>query len=56
MATSDNLKDEQDQFAAAFNEDEAPKQEMSEDEVFGLAEPKTEENAAEDGAEGRRDG
>ncbi len=53
MATQDQMKEDQDAFASAFNEDEAPRQEMSEDEAFGLAEPKAEEMAAEDGAEGQ---
>lgn len=53
MATQDQLNDDHKAFADAFNEDDAPKQEMSEDEAFGLAEPKTEETAAEDGAEGQ---
>jgi hypothetical protein len=53
MATTENMKDEQDAYAAAFNEEDTPKQEMSEDEAFGLAEPKSEETAAEDGAEGQ---
>lgn len=46
MATQQDL--ERDEFAAAFNEDDAPAAQMSEDEAFGLAEPKTEETAAED--------
>jgi hypothetical protein len=53
MATQDQLKEDQDAFSAAFNEEDAPKQEMSEDEAFGLSEPKGEENATEDGADGQ---
>jgi len=42
MATQDQMEDERDEFAAAFNEDDAPAQEMSEDEAFGLNEPAAE--------------
>lgn len=48
MATQNQMKDDVDEFAAAFNEDEAPATEMSDDEAFGLAQPKTEETVAED--------
>ena len=51
MATTDQFKDDQDEFAAAFNEDDAPAAEPSEDEAFGLSEPA--EAPAEDGAEGQ---
>lgn len=53
MATQDQLKEDQDAFGAAFNEEETPKQEMSEDEAFGLSEPKSEESVAEDGSDGQ---
>lgn len=53
MATTDQLKDEQDAYATAFNEEESPKEEMSEDQAFGLDQPKTEETANEDAADGQ---
>jgi hypothetical protein len=53
MATQDQMKDEQDEFAAAFNEDSAPAAQMSDDEAFGLADPVPASPAAEDGAEGQ---
>lgn len=56
MATTDSMKEDQDAYSAAFNEQEAPKQEMSEDEAFGIMpeEPKAaDQSAAEDGAEGQ---
>jgi len=39
MATTDTLKNDQDEFNAAFAEPEAEKPEVSEDEAFGLSEP-----------------
>jgi hypothetical protein len=63
--TNENLKDDQDAYSAAFNEEAQPAQEMSEDEAFGIkdeaAEPaatetKAADGAAEDGAEGQGDG
>jgi uncharacterized FlaG/YvyC family protein len=50
--TTEQLKDDEAAFASAFNEDQAPAAQMSEDEEFGLAEPAAEEPAAEakDGA------
>ncbi len=53
MATQDQMKGEQDEFAAAFNEDSAPAKEMSEDEAFGLSDPAPADPVAEDGAEGQ---
>lgn len=53
MATTDQLKEDQDAYSAAFNEDDTPAQDMSEDEAFGLSEPKSEETAAEDGQDGQ---
>lgn len=52
MATQDQLKDDHDAYAAAFNEEDAAKNEPSEDEAFGI-EPETPEPVAEDGAEGQ---
>jgi hypothetical protein len=37
--TTEQLKDDEAAFASAFNEDQAPAAQMSEDEEFGLAEP-----------------
>lgn len=54
MATPDQLKDDQDAFAAAFNEDDMAPQEMSDDEAFGLAEPQP--APAEDAADGQAAG
>lgn len=54
--TQDNLKEDQDAYSAAFNEEDAPKQEMSEDEAFGITPEKPAEaadDAAEDGADGQ---
>jgi hypothetical protein len=55
MATQDQLKDDQDAYSAAFNEDDAPKQEVSEDEAFGITpeKPADADNEPEDGAEGQ---
>lgn len=53
MATIDQMNDDEKEFAAAFNEDQAPAATPSEDEEFGLAEPaQPAEEAAEmkDGA------
>lgn len=53
MATQNQMKDDSDEFAAAFNEDDAAPAQMSEDEAFGLAEPKAEAMPAEDAGEGQ---
>lgn len=53
MATQDQMKDDQDAYSAAFNEEEQTKQEPTEDEAFGLAGPTTADNAAEDGSDGQ---
>lgn len=42
MATIDQMNDDEKEFAAAFNEDQAPAAAPSEDEEFGLAEPAAE--------------
>jgi len=63
--TNENLKDDQDAYSAAFNEEAQPAKEMSEDEAFGIkqeaVEPAADETAAasaaaEDGAPGQGDG
>lgn len=46
MATIDQMNDDEKEFAAAFNEDQAPAAQMSEDEEFGLAEPAAAEEPA----------
>lgn len=51
MATQDQLKDDHDAFAAAFNEEEPQKNEPTEDQAFGI-EAETPE-PAEDAAEGQ---
>lgn len=51
MATIDQMNDDEKEFAAAFNEDQAPAAQMSEDEEFGLAEPAAE--VAPEPAEGK---
>lgn len=56
--TNENLKDDQDAYSAAFNEEQQPAQEMSEDQAFGIEPEAAEESiaaegAAEDGAEGQ---
>lgn len=55
--TNENLKDDQDAYSAAFNEETQPAKEMSEDEAFGIEPEKAESDsamaAAEDGAEGQ---
>lgn len=66
MATThENLKDENDAYGAAFNEEDQPAHQMSEDEAFGITpedkpvatdESPAAANAAEDGAEGENDG
>lgn len=53
MATQNQMKDDSDEFAAAFNEDAAPVAQMSDDEAFGLTEPATEATVPEDAAEGQ---
>ena len=47
MATIDQMNDDEKEFAAAFNEDQAPAAQMSEDEEFGTAEPAAAELPAE---------
>lgn len=57
--TQDNMKDDEQQFAAAFNEEDTPAVEQSEDEAFGLGEDKAEvpESPAEAaGAENESEG
>lgn len=63
--TNENLKDDHDAYSAAFNEQEQPAHEMTEDEAFGIepehAAPADDQSsagdqAAEDGAEGQGDG
>lgn len=60
--TNENLKDDQDAYSAAFNEEDKPAQQMTEDEAFGIPAEVSEttsedtpsaEAAAEDGAEGQ---
>lgn len=51
MATQDQLKDDQDAFANAFNEDDVAPVEQSEDEAFGIT-PEKPEAAAEDASNG----
>jgi hypothetical protein len=63
--TNENLKEDQDAYSAAFNEEAQPAHQMSEDEAFGITpehvpaaddESAPAANAAEDGAEGENAG
>lgn len=51
MATQDQMRDEEAEFAAAFNEDMGPAPEMSEDEAFGITPPAEDGPATEATAE-----
>lgn len=53
--TQDNMKEDQDAYSAAFNEEDTPKQEMSDDEAFGITpeKPAEADTAADDGGEGQ---
>jgi len=49
MATSENMQQDQDDFAAAFNGEEPQSNVQTEDEVFGLGEQESEPQEAEEG-------
>ncbi len=51
MATPESVQQDQEDFAAAFAGDEPQKQEMSEDETFGLTEEPAEEQVEEPAAD-----